>query len=390
MAQMITCPRCGEQVKEGSKFCLRCGAPLAMMPAGTSPVPGMPGQPRKRRGLWLVVGLVALLLIGGGVTGILLWQNHQAHTVGTLVKKLTNDAKVYARVDAATELGAKGDPAAIAPLIDALWRDTSLEVQQAAADAAARIGGTEAAAGLAELLTNAELSSIAAGALAQLGSTKEAEAMLAAIDGMDTVELQDMMPSIGPTMSGMLSVPVEDSLASHLTDKSENIRLFSRGILVESESKIAWDALIEALGGPYVAEVQDAMAFSGNPRIDLLIGALGDPASPAPWALADILDHVADSQGSQDATAAVLAFIQALSPNAVATNYPLLIGWGVAGSEPSLIAALEATGDLGMGEAFLNSSNQALDDAATDWGSRHGYVVISTGESVTAGTWGSG
>ena len=79
---MLTCPRCGNEEPEGSRFCGSCSAPLAGPgpevasaepgPSPTveqpSPVDPPPGAPSGRRnGPWIAVGAVATLLVAGGI-----------------------------------------------------------------------------------------------------------------------------------------------------------------------------------------------------------------------------------------------------------------------------------------------------------------------------------
>ncbi len=394
------CKRCGRELKEGANFCPGCGealgAQLSGILPGPLPAPVLPpqvvsGPPRKRLRIFLVAGIIALVLIGGAVAGILVWQNHEKHTVGHLIKQL-NSSQVAARVAAAKELETKGDPAAITPLIGSIQNDSDQSVQEAAAHAVAKIDGTDGVKALAGLLLNSNSRTIAAGALAQLENVDAINAIFPIVDSMATSDLQSIMPDVQSAMWETLSSQMEGSLIDHLSDASANIREFCRGILVETVSTEAWDALIEALRGPYVLEVQSAMASSTYPRTDLLITAIQDPAAGAPWALADILRHVANSTASQDATNAknaVLAFIQAQNPTVIAANYSMLIGWGVSGSEGALIAALNAYGNVTMGEGFLNSGNQQLVDAATNWGTQHGYTVVHGSTPPGATAWGS-
>ncbi len=392
MARMVSCSRCGEQVKEGSKFCLRCGAPLTVMAPGSMPVPGpsMPAPPGRSNVLRnsLIIGLVALLVIGGALAGILVWQNSSKHSVGSLIKQLSNQ-NAAAREKAAVELGGKGDPTAIPALVDTLQNDTDQDVLFAAADAVALIDGDEGATALAELLVDPNCGVFAASSLASLTTDSALDAMSAVLEDMDPDTLQTYMLDIPGAMRASLSPEMEDWMIANIDATSANIRTFSIGVLSETDSRTAWEALIDALSGPYVAEVQSALTYSSNIQTDVLIAALKDPGTGAPWAVADILDKEGDATASGDVTNALLAFIQSRPIADIAANYVLLISWGVPGSEPSLIAALEATGDLAMGEAFLNSGNQTLDDAATDWGARNGYVVIDTGVAPSGPSWGS-
>lgn len=82
---MKFCPSCGTALAGASRFCANCGAALAVAPKPPAPPAGAaapaspsaalpPLRPAKRQMNWpaLVVGLLALALIAGGISFLLL------------------------------------------------------------------------------------------------------------------------------------------------------------------------------------------------------------------------------------------------------------------------------------------------------------------------------
>jgi hypothetical protein len=78
----LQCPSCGKEVPEGNKFCTGCGSLVgeqtAVMPAPLAPAPvsTAPGVWKGKRNtpLIILIVLVALLVIGGAVTGVIIWR----------------------------------------------------------------------------------------------------------------------------------------------------------------------------------------------------------------------------------------------------------------------------------------------------------------------------
>lgn len=65
---MKTCANCGNEVREGARFCASCGAavaPPAAEPPRVEPSPP-PSAGGKRRLLWIAVGAAVVLLVAGG------------------------------------------------------------------------------------------------------------------------------------------------------------------------------------------------------------------------------------------------------------------------------------------------------------------------------------
>jgi hypothetical protein len=90
------------------------------------------------------------------------------------------------------------------------------------------------------------------------------------------------------------------------------------------------------------------------------------------------------------AAAPLIAALKQRDYDLVADLHDFYIQLGRRGSEPALIAALNAKGDTIMALAFLNSGNQKLDRAARDWAARRGYTVTTSPGTSIPPSWGAG
>lgn len=66
------CPKCGNQVPAGAKFCRNCGARLMPLPAAAQPAPAAPARPGGKKMLAVVVILVVLLALAAAGAWLLL------------------------------------------------------------------------------------------------------------------------------------------------------------------------------------------------------------------------------------------------------------------------------------------------------------------------------
>jgi hypothetical protein len=69
--------------------------------------------------------------------------------------------------------------------------------------------------------------------------------------------------------------------------------------------------------------------------------------------------------------------------------YFVFVQKGAAGSEDILIEALDKAGNKNMAETFLNCGNFRLEQAAREWGSKHGYKIESASSGLGRTRWGS-
>ena len=92
---MKTCANCGNEVREGARFCASCGAAVAPPAAEPSRVepPPPPSAGGKRRLLWVAVGAaIALLIAGGATTAALLITGGDDSTQAAPTEETTTDA----------------------------------------------------------------------------------------------------------------------------------------------------------------------------------------------------------------------------------------------------------------------------------------------------------
>jgi hypothetical protein len=90
------------------------------------------------------------------------------------------------------------------------------------------------------------------------------------------------------------------------------------------------------------------------------------------------------------ATAGLIAALDGHDYDLIADLHNFYIQLGRAGSEPALIAALDARGDAVMALDFLNSGNAKLDRGARDWAARNGYTITTAPGQGPPPSWGTG
>lgn len=101
--KLRTCANCGNEVREGARFCGVCGTPFVQADQQLPPVEPRPTPPsaRKRRLLWVAVGAaVALLVAGGAVAAVLSITTGPEPTPGP--ESITNTTDVLPTNDATT------------------------------------------------------------------------------------------------------------------------------------------------------------------------------------------------------------------------------------------------------------------------------------------------
>jgi len=77
---------------------------------------------------------------------------------------------------------------------------------------------------------------------------------------------------------------------------------------------------------------------------------------------------------TKDSTKSI-AILDAYFPSEVHTVIKKIIEKSAPGTEPLIIAILEKYGDKYIADKLLNSNNSKLQEAASNWASRHGYVI---------------
>ena len=100
---MQTCANCGNEVREGARFCVSCGAPVVLpdQPPSSGEPPPITSSTRGRRVLWVAVGAAVALLLAGGAVAALLITGGDDSTPASL-DSITNTTDVFPTNDATT------------------------------------------------------------------------------------------------------------------------------------------------------------------------------------------------------------------------------------------------------------------------------------------------
>jgi HEAT repeat protein len=248
-------------------------------------------------------------------------------------------------------------------------------------------------------------------ALSNLGSVA-IQPLLAAMHNPDTRDTAaDALIKMG--------YPAVKSVGSLLSDPDVKLEQLAADMLGQIKSSRAVDPLINALQSSDEGvrnEAADSLGLIGDKRaVEPLLALLDGPSESPRADAAQALGNIADSRAVSPLIAALKdrqpdvrrAAAQALGkiddPQAIATlgqalrdkNWEIVcaansfyIRRGEAGSEDTLIEALNQAGGQEMAEVFLNSGNQKLEDAAHQWASKNNYEV-SFFQGGRSASWGS-
>lgn len=178
MSQSRYCPQCGSPVSAGERFCANCGARMSEQsppvvpapPTPFTPVPSLPATtPSPATGkivLFVVVGLIGLLIVGGGIWLVLLNRPTTTTSIATATATPRQPATATPRQAATATLL----PTAT-PVVGVVGQPTPL-----GAAALARTSQAQTAQALAPTQT--------AQALALLAPTQTAQAVEAEVSGL--------------------------------------------------------------------------------------------------------------------------------------------------------------------------------------------------------------
>ncbi len=365
-------------------------------------------RPKWGRIFALLLGIV--VVVWGGVEG---WRFVR---VSRAIDRLSS-ASPGVRSQAASNLGAAKSQRAVPALIAAL-RDQDPSVRTAAAQALGQIGDPRA------------LDPLLAALKANVDPTifdDEHRAIGEALGSLGKPALDPLLSLLsdktlgGYARAGLVRMgdPAVDSIGALLNSPDHDLAIEAAGMLGDIKDKRAVGPLLAALNtgnsdlrysevyalgelkdpqavGPVVAVLKgDASAENRRGAADAL-GNIGDAGAVDP-----LIAATTDSDGSvRRAAARALAEIK--DPRAAnflldafaKHNWDVIAGAnefyihrGQAGSEDTLIEALNQTGDEGMADALLNSGNDKLHEAAMDWASKNNYEIrYDAGGEPT--TWG--
>lgn len=360
-----------------------------------------------RLGMWrdIVAGcLVWGLLIWGGIAG---WHYYK---VSQQISQLKSpDAGV--RTNAADELGRHPGSRAVQPLID-LLNDPDTGVRGAVVSA---LGESKDARAIQPLLMlnvpDYDSNQARIEALSRLGSVA-IQPLLAAMHNPDTRDTAaDALVKMG--------YPAVKSVSSLLSDPDVKLEQLAADMLGQIKSSRGVDPLINALHSSDEGvrnAAADSLGLTGDKRaVEPLLALLGAPSESPRADAAEALGNIADPRAVSPLIAALKdqqpdvrrAAARALGkiddPQAIATleqalrdkNWEIVcaassfyIRRGEAGSEDTLIEALNRVGGQEMAEVFLNSGNQKLEDAAREWASKNNYEVTFL-QGTGSASWGS-
>ena len=278
----------------------------------------------------------------------------------------------------AEALGEIKEITAVEPLISILM-DKESPIRETAAKALGKIKDIRAVEPLLASLQDTNSSYLKKTIIIALGEIKDKRAVEPLIEiACNAFENndEDLMGDAGIAL-GKIGDPraVEPFLAKCKDERSE-IRRRAAYILKCIANPIAVNPLIELLKDDNLFvryEAADALSFIGQPAVEQLINALKNKEiriiGVYPSFYGKINDFDARWAFFHDVTFGILSEI--------ADNYKELILKGEAGTEWTLVGALNNYGDKEMAEVYLNCGNKILESAASDWAKSHGYDVMT-------------
>lgn len=394
------CRGCAAEIPVADRFCPYCGTesvveasattqpmwappnpsgraaapvrPVAPPPPPPRPMPQPPAQPpsspprgpsRAGAWRWIVVGLVLLLPVAIIVSAISRNDNttpggstqSDAARTRALVVTLANGAGTSSeRCSAAADLGAQKTRAAVDGLVASL---SDGAVTACVASALGTAGDVRAVRPLVHVLSRKPT-------------------------GGDAVSRLYWADSVADTLGRLRDPRAVGALLDHMAHPSAS----------EWTTKAMADALVAIAGrglSRLLPQIKSPDASVRSATFEVL-GRIGDRrAEPA---LLGALANPTIARGASDALATMytnnvahlLPLLQSKQTLAVAYG---LIGIGKSGTEPALVAALMNLGDETLARFYLNCGNAKLEQAAHDWASAHGYVVVP-GFGIGSPSWG--
>ena len=270
-----------------------------------------------------------------------------------------------ARIAAAATLGDLRDPRALAPLIRHLSTDLTFLASEA--EKATMKYGVLAVAPLLVELNRAS----------RLGGDDEHGNFV-------RLELSETIPRVlgrvgAPAVPALLeALHSRESYVRSAMTKALGIARDPRGvdplIAVAQHDPVEW---VRANAVTALGEIGDSRA--AHPLLDML-RTRTDVWEEAAAALAEI--------ENPDAERALIDALHRRDWRVIAAAHRLYLERGEAGSEDLLIEALNREGDSTVANAFLNSSNSQLAEAARAWAKKHGYEIWSLPPDPKAVKWG--
>ncbi|MBC7253741.1 MAG: HEAT repeat domain-containing protein [Actinobacteria bacterium] len=251
-------------------------------------------------------------------------------------------------------------------LLDVVTRDPSREVRAAAAVALKKAGDESCAEPLVQAL------------LEEQEENELTEAIIGCLDAFGNARAAQML--------------VDELRKLDDTKDAARVEMLKRAIAAVGEPSAP--LLLDFLGGPRTATAESILTLVGRPALKYLEAHIDihkdDQAIRGAACIplfeihlgegGDVLAHMVNYLKRRDWNGAV---------KHVSVHYKTFIELGIRGSEYYLIDALNAYGNVSMGEDYLNCGCDLLDQAARAWGSRHGYIVVTGMGEYSGPLWGT-
>ena len=251
-------------------------------------------------------------------------------------------------------------------LMEVVTKDPSRKVRAAAAVALKKVGDESCAESLVQAL------------LEEQEENEFTEAIIGCLDAFGNARAAQML--------------VDELRKLDDTKDAARVEVLKKAIAAVGEPSAP--LLLDFLGGPRTATAESILTQIGWPALKYLAAHIDihkDNQAVRGAACIPLFEIHLDEGG--DVLAHMVNYLKRRDWNGavkhVSVNYKTFIELGIRGSEYYLIDALNAYGNVSMGEDYLNCGCDLLDQAARAWGSRHGYVVITGSGVYTGPGWGS-
>ena len=304
---------------------------------------------------------------------------------------------------AAAALGGTADPRAVEPLIEAL-KDSDGIVQNTACESLGKLKDARAVEPLIAFFGQHRNYAFAVIALGQIGDSRAVGPLIRALKDPKYQSKDTFAGALGK-----LGAPAVDSLIAlsklkNVDMNALNIRRAAISALGQTGDERALPLLVAALEedndslgclnagnalsmlkdpravGPLIhsmrtePEPENGGGFStgwlvrlGPMAVEPLIAALHDPDPRSRRRAAEALAHIGDPRVSR----ALLAALHERNYAVIAGGYEFYVDWGEAGSEDSLIQALNIYGDDLMARYLVSCGNARVESATRAWEKRN-------------------
>lgn len=279
---------------------------------------------------------------------------------------------------AATALGDIGDPKAVEPLINCIADpNQDDEVTQAAMESLKKIG-KPAVVLIATYIVQKQPNALVTSDLGEvLAGIKVDRSCMDPLIGL--LGHRDAGSYAVASLQKVVNKSDFDRFAGMLSNPDILVRFAAAQVLAKTGDPRVVDTLISAVQNEQLAitHIESIMRDIGPPCVASLLNS----GLKADSILASIEKAHPGSVGP------LTSLLDTNNISGIAAHYDFFIHLGRQGSEGALVSALNSYGNESMCTTYLNTGNQALEDAARQWASAHGYRITST-PGFTSGSWG--